>query len=88
MRHDLTYVDVVYGSPLTFTWKLWARCLVVLALLDADGLRQLVVAGGDLVDDDPPLAVRVERPGNVVNIMGGIATKTCGTIGTEMILDW
>ena len=50
---------------------------MVLALLDADGLRQLVVAGGDLVDDDPPLAVRVERPGNVVNIMGGIATKTC-----------
>ena len=39
---------------------------MVLALLDADGLRQLVVAGGDLVDDDPPLAVRVERPGNVV----------------------
>ena len=38
---------------------------MVLALLDADGLRQLVVAGGDLVDDDPPLAVRVERPGNV-----------------------
>ena len=37
---------------------------MVLALLDADGLRQLVVAGGDLVDDDPPLAVRVERPGN------------------------
>ena len=65
MRHDVTYVDVLYGSPL-FTWQLWARRLVVLALLDADGLRQLVVAGGDLVDDDPPLAVRVERSGNVV----------------------
>ena len=45
---------------------------MVLALLDADGLRQLVVAGGDLVDDDPPLAVRVERSGNVVTKMGAI----------------
>ena len=71
-------------APL-FTWKLWARCLVVLALLDADGLRQLVVAGGDLVDDDPPLAVRVERPENVVNIMGEFVPKTCGNLGTEMI---
>ena len=35
---------------------------MVLALLDADRLRQLVVARRDLVHDDPPLAVRVERP--------------------------
>ena len=71
-----------------FTWKLWARCLVVLALLDADGLRQLVVAGGDLVDDDPPLAVRVERPGNGVNKMRDIVTQTCCAIGTEMTPEW
>ena len=35
---------------------------MVLALLDPDRLRQLVVAGRDLVHDDPPLAVRVQRP--------------------------
>ena len=35
---------------------------MVLALLHPDRLRQLVVAGGDIVDDDFPLAVRVERP--------------------------
>ena len=49
------------GTPF-LTWKLGAGRLVVLALFDADRLRQLVVAGRDLVHDDPPLAVRVERP--------------------------
>ena len=46
------------------TWQFWAWGLLVLALLEADRLRQLVVAGRDLVDDDPPLAVRVESPVN------------------------
>ena len=49
------------GTPF-LTWKLGAGRLVVLALFDADRLRQLVVAGRDLVHDDPPLAVRVQRP--------------------------
>ena len=39
---------------------------MVFALLEPHGLRELVVAGGDVVDDDVPLAVGVEgsqRPG-------------------------
>ena len=54
---------------LQYTWKLWAGRLVVFALLDPDRLRQFVIAGRDLVYDDPPLAVRVQRPVNVNRVI-------------------
>lgn len=35
---------------------------MVLALLQPDCLRELIIAGGNLVHDDVPLSVGVERP--------------------------